>query len=68
MYKEYIKSDQWKIKRWKKKKKIKYCQRCWCRDYLEVHHWTYKRLWNENMLNNTKKFIKDYDILLKTFG
>jgi len=50
IYKEYIESDEWKNK---KRKSIQYhwyrcckCKKTW---FLEVHHWCYDNLGNEDM-------------------
>lgn len=49
-YYDYISSDDWRLKReqcflhrWK------VCQKCWNESNLQVHHWTYQRLFKENM-------------------
>ena len=49
-YHQYISSDKWLQKReevfiykWRK------CEKCWKENNLQIHHWTYVRLWNELM-------------------
>lgn len=48
-YKEYIHSTEWEEKRQDIFKYQNICQKCWTSYKLNIHHWTYKRLWNENL-------------------
>lgn len=47
-YHEYINSDLW----WQKREEVfnfkwRKCEKCWIEHSLQIHHWTYVRLWNE---------------------
>jgi 5-methylcytosine-specific restriction endonuclease McrA len=47
-YRNYIQSEEWKKKAEIKKEKVGYkCEECKTDKYLETHHLTYKRLYNE---------------------
>lgn len=47
-YKEYIKSEKWKLKRQKVIDKVGYeCEQCGKEHGLQVHHKTYDNLFNE---------------------
>lgn len=48
-YHTYIHSEEWELKRQLVFKNQKTCQKCWTEHYLNVHHWTYKRLWSEKL-------------------
>lgn len=48
-YNEYIKSDSWNKKRESVFKYQNICQKCWTMNRLNVHHGTYKRLWDEEI-------------------
>lgn len=49
-YKAYLLSDEWKAKREARKKKDGYkCKRCRSTKNLQVHHLTYKRIFNERL-------------------
>lgn len=49
-YKKYLLSIDWKNKREEVLKINLYkCQRCNNTTHLNIHHWTYKRLYNENL-------------------
>lgn len=48
MYKKYLNSDTWKLKReevfnikWNK------CEKCWVEEYLNIHHWSYNKKYKE---------------------
>lgn len=51
-YTRYINSREWKLKRREVLKRDNHqCQTCLAIDNLEVHHKTYKRLGNENLID-----------------
>jgi len=47
-YQNYIHSEEWNNKRRQVIHLFNWsCQKCWSGSNLNVHHWTYKRLWDE---------------------
>lgn len=53
-YKKYIKSDEWKEKSTKLKKKHPFCYCCESTNNLAVHHTNYFNLGNENLEHDLK--------------
>ncbi len=49
-YNAYIASPEWEIKRQEVfNKKWCSCEKCWSNKSLQIHHWTYTRLYKEKM-------------------
>lgn len=46
-YREYLGSEEWKKKRGEKLKNKKNCSICWSCDNIDIHHLTYKNIFNE---------------------
>ncbi len=47
-YIKYINSNEWKEKRIKiLEDRLYKCERCSSTTHLQIHHWSYKHLWNE---------------------
>jgi len=48
MYKDYLESEKWKDKRLVVFEfKWKFCEKCWKIEYLNIHHWSYKKKYKE---------------------
>ena len=48
MYNEYLKSNEWQNKRKIVfETKWEYCEKCWSIEKLNIHHWSYKKKYNE---------------------
>lgn len=48
-YTKYLYSKEWEEKRNKILIQREYkCEKCWSKTHLQIHHWSYKNLWNEN--------------------
>lgn len=49
-YHQYLNSDEWKIKRSEViNKKWCNCEKCWSDKNIQIHHWTYIRLYKEEL-------------------
>ena len=48
-YHRYLKSKKWKAIRMKIINERENCERCWGENRLEIHHKTYKNVFNEKM-------------------
>ena len=49
-YRDYLKSDIWKEKRdMVFTKKGRKCEKCFSEHNLAIHHWTYRRIYNETL-------------------
>ncbi len=49
-YHQYLNSDEWKIKRLEViNKKWCNCEKCWSDKDIQIHHWTYRRLYKEEI-------------------